>query len=120
MPERIRKSDAEWRSQLTEEQFRIARQRGTEPPFTGKYNAEKRPGTYTCVCCGQELFSSEAKYESGSAGLVSTSRFAKTASRPKKITNMACAGLKWFAAVATLTWAMSFPMGRALRGCATA
>ncbi|HEU5233206.1 MAG TPA: peptide-methionine (R)-S-oxide reductase MsrB [Terriglobales bacterium] len=66
MSEKIRKSDAEWRSQLTEEQFRVARQRGTEPPFTGKYNAEKRAGTYTCVCCGQELFSSDAKYESGS------------------------------------------------------
>ena len=66
MSEKIRKSDADWRSQLTDDQFRVTRQRGTEPPFTGKYNAEKRSGTYTCVCCGQELFSSDAKYESGS------------------------------------------------------
>lgn len=66
MSEKIRKSDADWRSQLTDDQFRVTRQRGTEPPFTGKYNTEKRSGTYTCVCCGQELFSSDAKYESGS------------------------------------------------------
>jgi peptide-methionine (R)-S-oxide reductase len=66
MSEKIRKSDAEWRSQLTDDQFRVTRQRGTEPPFTGKYNTEKRSGTYSCVCCGQELFSSDAKYESGS------------------------------------------------------
>ncbi|HKR29017.1 MAG TPA: peptide-methionine (R)-S-oxide reductase MsrB [Terriglobales bacterium] len=66
MSEKILKSDAEWRSQLTDDQFRVTRQRGTEPPFTGKYNAEKRSGTYSCVCCGQELFSSDAKYESGS------------------------------------------------------
>ena len=65
MSEKIRKSDAEWRSQLTDDQFRVSRQRGTEPPFTGKYNAEKRPGTYTCVCCGQELFSSDMKFDSG-------------------------------------------------------
>ena len=66
MSEKIHKSEAEWRSQLTDEQFRVTRQRGTEPPFTGRYNAEKKQGTYTCVCCGQELFSSDAKYESGS------------------------------------------------------
>lgn len=66
MSEKIRKSGAEWKSQLTDEQFRITRQRGTEPPFTGKYNAEKGSGTYTCVCCGQELFNSDTKYESGS------------------------------------------------------
>ena len=66
MSEKIHKSEAEWRSQLTDEQFRVTRQRGTEPPFTGRYNAEKKQGTYTCVCCGQELFNSDAKYESGS------------------------------------------------------
>lgn len=66
MAEKLNKSDAEWRSELSEEQYRITRQRGTERAFTGKYNAEKTPGTYACVCCGQELFSSDAKYESGS------------------------------------------------------
>jgi len=66
MAEKVTKSDAEWRAQLDEEQYQIARKRGTERAFTGKYNQTKTPGTYTCVCCGQELFSSDAKYESGS------------------------------------------------------
>jgi len=66
MAEKITKSDAEWRSQLTDEQYRVARKRGTEPAFTGEHYKTKTPGTYVCVCCGQELFSSDTKYESGS------------------------------------------------------
>lgn len=66
MAEKIMKSDAEWRSQLTDEQYRVARKRGTEPAFTGEHYKTKTPGTYVCVCCGQELFSSATKYESGS------------------------------------------------------
>lgn len=66
MTEKIEKADAEWRTQLTDEQYRVTRQHGTEPAFTGEYYKSKTPGTYTCVCCGQELFSSDAKYESGS------------------------------------------------------
>jgi peptide-methionine (R)-S-oxide reductase len=66
MVERVAKSDAEWKAQLDPEQYRVTRQRGTEPAFTGKYYKTKTPGTYTCVCCGQELFSSDAKYDSGS------------------------------------------------------
>ena len=62
----IVKSDAEWRAQLTEEQYRIARQKGTERAFTGAYWNEHKQGTYVCVCCGQELFSSETKFDSGS------------------------------------------------------
>ena len=65
MADKIRKSDAEWRSQLTDEQYHVTRQRGTERAFTGTYYKSKDPGIYTCVCCGQELFSSDAKYESG-------------------------------------------------------
>jgi len=65
MADKIRKSDAEWRSQLTDEQYHITRQRGTERAFSGTYYKSKDPGIYTCVCCGQELFSSDAKYESG-------------------------------------------------------
>jgi peptide-methionine (R)-S-oxide reductase len=63
---KIEKSEEEWRRQLTPEQFRVARQKGTEPAFTGKYYASKESGTYRCVCCGAELFSSDTKYESGS------------------------------------------------------
>ncbi len=63
---RVRKTDEEWRQELTPEQYRITRQKGTEPPFTGKYNSFKGKGTFSCVCCGQPLFSSVTKYDSGS------------------------------------------------------
>lgn len=66
MADKLKKTDAEWRSQLTDEEYHVTRQRGTERAFTGKYYKTKDPGTYTCVCCGQELFSSDTKYESGS------------------------------------------------------
>ena len=65
MAEKIRKTDDEWRQQLTPEQFRITRKKGTEPAFTGKYNSSKEPGVYRCVCCGNVLFDSEAKFDSG-------------------------------------------------------
>jgi peptide-methionine (R)-S-oxide reductase len=66
MAEKIVKSDAEWREQLTPEQYRITRQKGTEPAFSGKYYYFKGDGTYRCAACGNELFSSDTKYESGS------------------------------------------------------
>lgn len=66
MEKKISKSEADWRQELSEEQYHVTRQRGTERAFTGKYYKTKDPGTYTCVCCGQELFSSDTKYESGS------------------------------------------------------
>lgn len=59
------KSDSEWKRILTEEQYHIAREKGTEPPFTGKYYNAKEKGIYKCVCCGNELFSSETKFDSG-------------------------------------------------------
>ena len=62
---KVVKSDAEWRTQLTPEQFYVTRQHGTERAFTGPYWNEKHAGQYTCVCCGAPLFSSETKYESG-------------------------------------------------------
>ncbi|MDB5408221.1 MAG: methionine-R-sulfoxide reductase [Rhodospirillales bacterium] len=65
MAEKIRKSDAEWRAQLTPEQFHVAREGGTERAFTGEYANTKTPGTYVCVCCGQPLFDAAAKFDSG-------------------------------------------------------
>jgi peptide-methionine (R)-S-oxide reductase len=66
MSEKIQKSDSEWRKKLTDEQYEVTRKKGTEPPFTGEYESTEKEGTYVCVCCGQPLFSSEAKYHSGS------------------------------------------------------
>ena len=65
MSDKIVKSDEEWREVLTEEQYRITREKGTERAFTGKYHDFKGEGRYRCVCCGNELFSSEAKFDSG-------------------------------------------------------
>ena len=62
---KIVKSDAEWRRQLTPEQFRVARRSGTERAFTGAYWGSKDPGVYECVCCGAKLFSSTDKFDSG-------------------------------------------------------
>ena len=65
MSERVEKSDAEWREQLTDEQYAVCRQKGTEPPFTGRYHASKEDGIYRCVCCGNELFDADTKFDSG-------------------------------------------------------
>jgi peptide-methionine (R)-S-oxide reductase len=65
MADKIVKSDEEWRAELTQEQYRIARQKGTERAFTGAYWNDHTPGTYACACCGQELFSSDTKFDSG-------------------------------------------------------
>ena len=65
MTEKIRKSEEEWQEQLTPEQYHVTRRKGTERAFTGEYWNSKDEGTYTCVCCGAPLFSSETKYDSG-------------------------------------------------------
>jgi peptide-methionine (R)-S-oxide reductase len=63
---KVEKTDAEWREQLTPEQFQVTRKHGTERAFTGPYVDNKEPGLYRCVCCDRPLFRSETKYESGS------------------------------------------------------
>ncbi len=66
MTEKIVKSKEEWRKQLTPEQYYVTREKGTERPFTGEYYLLKAPGKYQCASCGNELFISDTKYESGS------------------------------------------------------
>jgi peptide-methionine (R)-S-oxide reductase len=63
--DKITKTDAEWRALLTADQFRVARQQGTEPAFSGPYWDEHRAGLYRCVCCSEPLFRSDTKYDSG-------------------------------------------------------
>ena len=65
MSTEISKTDADWRAQLTPEQYEVLRQKGTERPFTGQYVHTKGDGTYCCAACGAELFSSKTKFESG-------------------------------------------------------
>jgi peptide-methionine (R)-S-oxide reductase len=65
MVEKVKKTEAEWKEILTAEQFQVTRKHGTERAFTGKYHDYKEKGIYKCVCCGNELFSSDTKYDSG-------------------------------------------------------
>jgi peptide-methionine (R)-S-oxide reductase len=66
MEKKVVKTDEEWKKELTPEQYAVCRMKGTERPFTGEYNQSKAEGTYTCSCCGAELFDSSTKYDSGS------------------------------------------------------
>ncbi|MGA3028087.1 MAG: peptide-methionine (R)-S-oxide reductase MsrB [Bryobacteraceae bacterium] len=65
MPDKFNKTDAEWREQLTAEEYAVARRKGTEPAFTGRYWNHHEPGLYRCVCCGTPLFHSGEKFDSG-------------------------------------------------------
>jgi peptide-methionine (R)-S-oxide reductase len=65
MTKTISKTDDEWRAELDDERYRVCRQKGTEPPFTGKYWNSKEPGVYVCGCCGNPLFHSASKFDSG-------------------------------------------------------
>lgn len=65
MPGKIDRTDADWKKELTPEEYHVTRQKGTERAFTGKYWDEHRSGSYHCVCCGQELFESDDKFDSG-------------------------------------------------------
>jgi len=66
MSDKIEKTDTEWQSQLTDEQYKVTRGKGTERPFSGAYHDCKDSGVYHCICCGMPLFHSDDKYDSGS------------------------------------------------------
>ena len=63
--EKVKKTEAEWKAELSPEQYKIVREKGTEAPFTSELNDEKSDGTFKCVACGQPLFNSENKFDSG-------------------------------------------------------
>ncbi len=65
MTDKVVKTDAEWRDQLSSESYQVARKAATERAFTGRYHDSKDPGIYKCICCGQALFDSDTKYDSG-------------------------------------------------------
>jgi peptide-methionine (R)-S-oxide reductase len=65
MVDKVKKTDSEWKTQLTPEQFRVTRKKGTEAPFSGEYWNTDAPGTYRCVCCGTQLFESDTKFDAG-------------------------------------------------------
>ena len=65
MTDKVTKSEIEWRAKLTPEEYYVTREKGTERPFTGQYHNSQEPGVYSCICCGQDLFNSEEKFDSG-------------------------------------------------------
>jgi peptide-methionine (R)-S-oxide reductase len=66
MGDKVEKTDRQWRERLTPDEYEVCRRKGTERPFGGRYHDHKGKGIYRCVCCGEQLFDSEAKYDSGS------------------------------------------------------
>lgn len=62
---KVQKTDQEWQAQLSPEQYKVTRKKGTERAFTGAYHDNKKPGIYKCICCGAELFNADAKFDSG-------------------------------------------------------
>ena len=65
MTDKVTKSEIEWRAKLTPEEYYVTREKGTERPFTGQYHNSQELGVYSCICCGQDLFNSEEKFDSG-------------------------------------------------------
>ena len=116
----VMKSDDEWKKQLTPEQFHVARQHGTEPPFSSPLNREKRPGLFKCVCCGASLFSSSTKFDSGTGWPSFWAPVDNGAVREHEDRSWLIAGPRSVVHHATRISAMSFPMAPSRREHATA
>ncbi len=113
----IMNTNAEWKTQLTPEPYRVLRERGTERAFTGEYVDNRAPGSYLCTACGQELFGSETKFESGTGWPSFYQPYPRTVFRWPAIAVMECSAMKWFAAVVVGIWVMCSTMARNLQAC---
>ena len=119
--EKVKKTDAEWREQLSPEEYEVARKKGTERAFTGKYWDNKEKGMYRCVGCGAPVFDSETKFDSGTGwpSFYAAGRGPRT-SRPRRTAASSCAAPRCTAAAATPTWATSSTTARTRPASATA
>ena len=115
MAEKIEKPETEWQKQLSPEQYYVTRKAGTEPAFSGKYWKTKDAGTYTCVCCGQPLFSSDTKFESGTGW----PSFFKPVDEAAVTEPTAWSAPRPAARAAMPTWATSLKTARHPPACAT-
>src|SRR5438445_10128523 len=117
--ETTHKTEDDWRRTLTPEQFHVLREHGTERPGSSPLNDEKRSGTFVCAGCGQPLFSSDTKFESGT-GWPSFWAPVETPLRLQPMTVCSCGGLRCIVRDAAVTSATCFQTDRRRRGCASA
>jgi hypothetical protein len=107
----VRKTEEEWRKELTPEEYEVLREQGTEAPFSGAFVTNHEKGSYTCKACGTMLFSSDAKFDSGTGWPSFTDlRLQKMWARVQ-MTHMACDARKYFVKSVAGIWAMSLTMG---------
>lgn len=117
---KLNKTDREWQRELSPEEFRITRQKGTEPAFTGKYWNSKQDGVYVCRCCGEALFSSDTKYDSGSGWPSFYRPIAPGLWKNITISRMAWCVPKLSVIIVMHIWAMFLMMDRNRPACAIA
>ena len=120
MVDKVTKSDAEWRAQLTAEQFKVARKKGTERAFSGQYWDNHAAGTYRCVCCGTPLFGAETKFDSGTGWPSFYAPIDGETCATWTTRAGSCAAPRSSALPATPTSATSSTTGRTRPACATA
>ena len=120
MTDKLELTDAEWREKLSPEQYHILREAGTERAFTGKYEKNKQAGEYHCAACGQLVFESEDKYDSGSGWPSFTAPADGDAVEEHSDTSLGCAAPKWSAPSARAISATSSQTDRDRMACAIA